>query len=55
MLARNFGCSPRDQSTAHAYRKSKNRVALPSDERLLKVVYLALRNNGKKWMIPIRG
>ncbi len=31
-----------------------NRGAFPSDEALLKLFYLALRNISKKWTMPIR-
>ena len=33
---------------------SKNRGAFPSDESLVKLFYLALRNISKKWTMPIR-
>lgn len=33
---------------------TKNRGSFPSDEALLKLVYLALRNISKKWTMPIR-
>jgi transposase-like protein len=33
---------------------SKNRGAFPSDEGLLKLFYLAIRNISKKWTMPIR-
>ena len=33
---------------------TKNRGSFPSDEALLKLFYLALRNISKKWMMPIR-
>lgn len=33
---------------------TKNRSAFPSDEALLKLFYLALRNISKKWTMPIR-
>jgi putative transposase len=33
---------------------TKNRGAFPSDEALLKLFYLALRNISKKWTMPIR-
>ena len=33
---------------------TKNRDALPSDETLLKLFCLALRNISKKWTMPIR-
>mgnify|MGYP003507122474 CR=1 FL=1 len=33
---------------------TKNRGAFPSDEALLKLFYLALRNISKKWTMPVR-
>ncbi|NDE77431.1 MAG: transposase, partial [Proteobacteria bacterium] len=33
---------------------TKNRGSFPSDEALLKLFYLALKNIGKKWTMPIR-
>ncbi|WP_164673438.1 transposase, partial [Xanthomonas citri] len=33
---------------------TKNRGAFPSDEALMKLFYLALRNITKKWTLPIR-
>lgn len=33
---------------------TKNRDSFPSDEALLKLFYLALRNISKKWTMPIR-
>ena len=33
---------------------TKNRGAFPSDEALMKLFYLALRNISKKWTMPIR-
>lgn len=33
---------------------TKNRAAFPSDEALLKLFYLALRNISKKWTMPVR-
>ncbi|TXH44948.1 MAG: IS256 family transposase [Burkholderiaceae bacterium] len=33
---------------------TKNRGSFPSDEALLKLFYLALRNISKKWTVPIR-
>jgi putative transposase len=33
---------------------TKNRAAFPSDEALLKLFYLALRNISKKWTLPVR-
>lgn len=33
---------------------TKHRGAFPSDEALLKLLYLALRNISKKWTLPIR-
>ena len=33
----------------------KNRGSFPSDEALLKLFYLALRNISRKWNMPIRG
>ena len=33
---------------------TKNRGSFPSDEALLKLVYLALRNISRKWTMPIR-
>ena len=33
---------------------TKNRGSLPSDEALLKLFYLALKNISKKWTMPIR-
>ena len=32
---------------------TKNRGSFPSDEALLKLFYLALRNISKKWTIPV--
>ena len=33
---------------------TKNRGSFPSDEALLKLFFLALRNVSKKWTLPIR-
>ncbi len=33
---------------------TRNRGSFPSDEALLKLFYLALRNISKKWTMPIR-
>ena len=33
---------------------TKNRGAFPTDEALVKLFYLALRNISKKWTLPIR-
>jgi hypothetical protein len=33
---------------------TKHRAAFPSDEALVKLLYLALRNISKKWTMPIR-
>jgi len=33
---------------------TKNRGSLPNDEALIKLFYLALKNIGKKWTMPIR-
>ena len=33
---------------------TKNRSSFPSDEALLKLFYLALRNISRKWTMPIR-
>lgn len=33
---------------------SKNRGSFPSDEALIKLFYLALRNISQKWSMPIR-
>lgn len=33
---------------------TKNRGSFPSDEALLKLFYLALRNINRKWTMPIR-
>lgn len=33
---------------------TKNRGSFPSDEALLKLFYLALRNIIKKWTMPVR-
>ena len=33
---------------------TKNAESFPSDEALLKLFYLALRNIAKKWTMPIR-
>lgn len=33
---------------------TKNRGAFPTDEALMKLLYLALRNISKKWTMPIR-
>ena len=33
---------------------TKNRGSFPSDDALLKLFYLALRNISKKWTMPIR-
>jgi len=39
----------------HAFRKiTKNRGSFPSDEALLKLFHLALRNISQKWRMPIR-
>lgn len=32
----------------------KHRGAFPSDEALIKLLYLALRNISKRWTLPIR-
>ena len=37
-----------------AHRVSKNRRSFPSDEALIKLFFLALRNISKKWTLPIR-
>jgi putative transposase len=43
------------QSVNMSLRKlTKNRDALPSDDALVKLFYLALRNISKKWTLPIR-
>ena len=33
---------------------TKNRGSFPSDEALMKLFYLALRNISRKWTMPIR-
>lgn len=33
---------------------TKNRGSFPSDEAMLKLLYLALKNIAKKWTMPIR-
>ena len=33
---------------------TKHRGAFPTDEALVKLIYLALRNISKKWTMPIR-
>ncbi len=33
---------------------TKNRGSFPSDDALVKLFYLALRNISKKWTMPIR-
>ena len=33
---------------------TKNRESFPSDESLIKLFYLALRNISQKWNMPIR-
>jgi putative transposase len=33
---------------------AKNRGSFPSDESLIKLFYLALRNISQKWSMPIR-
>ena len=33
---------------------TKNRAAFPTDEAVLKLLYLALTNASKKWTMPIR-
>ena len=33
---------------------TKNRGSFPSDEALLKLFYLALRNISRRWTMPIR-
>ena len=33
---------------------TKNRASFPSDDALLKLFYLALRNISQKWTMPIR-
>lgn len=35
-------------------RLTKHRGAFPSDEALMKLLYLALRNISKRWTLPIR-
>ena len=43
------------ESVNYSLRKlTRHRGAFPSDEALLKLLYLALRNNSKKWTMPIR-
>jgi hypothetical protein len=37
-----------------APRTTKHRGAFPSDEALIKLLYLALRNISKRWTLPIR-
>ena len=33
---------------------TKNRSSVPSDEALIKLIYLVLRNISKKWTMPLR-
>ncbi len=33
---------------------TKNRCSFPSDEALMKLFYLALKNISQKWTLPIR-
>lgn len=33
---------------------TKNRGSFPSDDALMKLLYLALRNTSQKWTMPIR-
>ena len=43
------------ESVNYSLRKlTRHRGAFPSDEALLKLLYLALRNISKKWTMPIR-
>lgn len=43
------------ESVNYSLRKlTRHRGALPSDEALIKLLYLALRNISKKWTMPIR-
>ncbi len=35
-------------------RQTKHRGAFPSDEALIRLLYLALRNISKRWTLPIR-
>jgi len=43
------------ESVNYSLRKlTKHRGAFPSDEALIKLLYLALRNIAKKWTLPIR-
>ena len=43
------------ESVNYSLRKlTRNRGAFPSDEALIKLLYLALRNISKKWTMPIR-
>lgn len=40
--------------TPARYKLTKNRGSFPSDEALVKLFLLALRNISKKWTLPIR-
>ena len=43
------------ESINHSLRKIiKNRGAFPTDEAIIKILYLALRNVSKRWTMPIR-
>lgn len=43
------------ESVNYSLRKlTRHRGAFPSDEALVKLLYLALRNISKKWTMPIR-
>jgi putative transposase len=33
---------------------TKNRASFPSDEAVMKLIYLAIQNISKKWTMPIR-
>ena len=48
-----FLLSDSDISVLHR-KLSKNRGSFPSDEALVKLFYLALRNISQKWSMPIR-
>jgi transposase-like protein len=43
------------ESNNYQMRKvTKNRSTLPTDDAILKILYLAIRNASKKWTMPIK-
>jgi len=49
-----YTTNPTDSINICLRKLTKNRGSFPSDEALLKLFYLALRNISQKWAIPIR-